>query len=74
VVGDIGPADDGLDDVGRVSAGDEGAGSDGGEVGGRPGGGFRAFDYDSVAGEDGGDDGADEVVELDVISWYASVG
>jgi hypothetical protein len=73
VAGDVGPADDGLDDVGRVTAGFERAGCDGGEVRGGPGGGFGALDYDGVAGEDGRDDGADEVVELDVFRVYASV-
>jgi hypothetical protein len=69
VVGDVGPADDGLDDVWRVAASLEGARCNGGEVGGGPGGGFGTFDYDGVAGEDGGYYGADEVVELGVVSW-----
>ena len=54
MVCDIGPADDGLNDVRGVAARFEGAGCDGGEVCGRPGGGFGALDYDGVAGEDGG--------------------
>jgi len=67
VVCDLWPADDGLDDIGGVTAGFEGTGCDGGEVCGGPGGGFRALDYDGVAGEDGGYDWTDEVVELEVL-------
>lgn len=87
VVGNIWPADDGLDNVGGVAAYFEGFGCDGGKVVGGPGGGFGTFDDDGIAGEDGGDDGADEVVELDLLdfrafqynmwslqdSWYMSV-
>jgi hypothetical protein len=68
VVGDGGPADDGLDDVGGVAACYEGRGCDRGEVGAGPGGRFGALDYDGVAGEYGCDDGGDEVVELKNLS------
>jgi len=64
MVGDVRPAHDGLYEVGGVTASFKGAGSNGGEVCGRPGSSFRAFDNDGVSSEDGGYDGVDEVVKL----------
>ena len=64
IVGDIRPADDRLHDIGRMTAGFEGASSDRGEVRRGPGGGFRALDNDGVAGEDGGYDWTYKIVEL----------
>jgi len=61
---DGGPAGDGLHEGGRVVAGFERAVHDGDEVLARPGRGFGAFDDDGVAAEEGGDDGAEQVVEL----------
>lgn len=61
---DVGPAVYRLHNVGGVATGYERRGCDGGEVEGGPGGGLGAFNYYSVAGEDGGYDGGDEVVEL----------
>ena len=58
------PADERLDEVGRVTAGSEGAPSDGGKVGERPGGLFRGFDKNGGACEEGGDNGVYKVVEL----------
>jgi hypothetical protein len=55
-----------------VAACFEGFGSDRGEVRRGPGGGFRALDYDGVAGEDGGDYGADEIVERIAVSTLAA--
>jgi hypothetical protein len=66
VIGDVRPADNRLNNVRRVTAGFEGTGSDGGKVRRGPSGGFGALDDDGIAGEDGGYDGTDEVVELEI--------
>lgn len=65
VLCDVGPAVYGLHDVGGMSAGDEGAGCNGGEVGGRPGGGLGAFYDDGVAGEDGGYYRGNQIMKLE---------
>jgi len=62
--GDGGPAGDGLHEGGGVVAGFERAVHDRDKVSARPGRGFGAFDDDGVAAEEGGDDGAEQVVEL----------
>lgn len=63
--GDVGPADQGAYEVGTVAAGGEGGVQDRGEVEGGPGGGFGGFEDYGVAGEEGGDGGGEEVVELE---------
>jgi hypothetical protein len=57
-----------------VAAGEEGGGRDRGEVGAGPGRGFGAFDDDCVAGEDGGYDWGDEVVELSMDLVFTAWG
>jgi hypothetical protein len=64
MVGDAGPAYDRLYDVGGVATCFESTGCDRCKVRRGPGRGFGAFDDDGVAGEYGGDDRADQVVEL----------
>lgn len=64
VIGGLGPADEGLNKVGGVSAALERGAGDGGEEGGGPGRAFGGFDNDGAAGEQGGNYGTYEVVEL----------
>ena len=64
VVGGGGPEREGLQEVGRVAAGLQGVLGDGGEEGGRPGRLLGGFEEEGGAGEEGGDGGAEEVVEL----------
>ncbi|KAK1238367.1 hypothetical protein MKX07_006513 [Trichoderma sp. CBMAI-0711] len=63
VAGRLGPADDGLDEARVVAVGDEGAAGNVEEVAAGPGRLLRDLDEDGVAGEEGADDGAHEVVE-----------
>ena len=63
VVGDLGPADDGLDEGRVVAVGHEGAPRNARVVRGAPAGLLADFDHDAVPGEDGTDDGAHQVVE-----------
>jgi hypothetical protein len=63
MVSDVGPANNGLNDVGGMTACFEGASRYGCKVGRRPGRGFGALNDDGVAGKYGGDDGADEVMK-----------
>ena len=64
MLGGGGPAGYGLNEVRGVPACREGAARDGGEVVCRPGGLFAGFEENGGAGEEGGDYGAEEVVEL----------
>ena len=61
-----------------MPAGAEGGLRDRGEVALGPGGAFRAFEDDGVAGEEGGDYGAQEVMELLEVSiclvWEGVMG
>lgn len=53
MVGRLGPADKGLDEIGGVNAALKGGAGDGCKEGGRPGGAFGGFDNNGGAGEDG---------------------
>jgi len=60
---DVGPADAGLHQMWGVAAGCEGAARNLNEVLGGPGGLLGRFEDDGVAGEEGGYDGTEEVME-----------
>jgi hypothetical protein len=67
VLCDLGPTVYRLHNVGRMSAGDKGAGCNGGKIGGGPGSGLGTFYYDGVAGEDGGYYGGYQIMKLETL-------